>query len=414
MGLIREIRELAADLVIEKSTGSWKGFFPYIYLMKKLLLLSVLALFLIPLHAQTVTDGFTFDNQWREFRVYVPATYNSANPAPVVINMHGYTSDAFQQEIYTQMNLVADTAGFICVYPNGLNNSWNSGFTPPYNGGVDDVGFLSAMIDTLGSQYNVDIARVYACGMSNGGFMSFRLACDLEDRIAAIASVTGTMTTLQLSNCSASRAMPVFQIHGDNDLTVVYEGNSLSVSVDSTLNFWRNINQCASATVYDTLPDLDQTDMSTVTSQYWGGCQDNVEILHYKVENGSHTWPGALPIPTLGVTNNDVNASRDIWEFFLKWEHPNPTPITTGREVEPIQGVSLGPNPFTDQIRINGLTHEAEISVWDVSGRKMDVHKKWEPDHVAITTRDWPGGVYWVKIRAGNQSSTFRVVHFSD
>lgn len=361
--------------------------------------------------AQLVIDGFTYDNVYREFRIYVPPTYDASNPTSLVINMHGYTSSAFQQEVYTQMNSVADTAGFILVYPDGINASWNSGFTVPYNGGVDDVGFLSAMIDTLGFHYNLDPAKVYACGMSNGGFMSFRLACDLEDRIAAIASVTGTMTTLQLNNCTATRPVPVLQIHGNNDMTVAYNGDNLSVSVDSTLSYWKNINQCTTPVVYDTLPDLDPNDSSTVTSQYFGGCQGGVEILHYKVDNGSHTWPGGLPIPTLGVTNNDINASREIWEFFLKWEHPNPTQFMTGRTPTPLARVSLGPNPFTDVLRINGLSSQAAVQVFDVAGRRMAFESAWVGDQLELAPADWANGIYLVQINEGTSSQTLRVAY---
>ena len=108
------------------------------------------------LPAQTQTGSFTYGGATRDYRFYVPGSYNANTPTALVFNLHGYTSNAGQQEIYSGMNSVADTAGFIVVYPNGIGNAWNSGFTPPYNGGTDDVGFLSQLIDVMSAQYNID------------------------------------------------------------------------------------------------------------------------------------------------------------------------------------------------------------------------------------------------------------------
>ena len=189
--------------------------------MKRIcLLVMVWGLSLGWLMGQTMVYSMQHGGVTRSYRLYVPPSYTGTVPVPLVFNLHGYTSNATQQEFYSGMNAVADTAGFIVCYPDGINNAWNSGFTPPYHSGVDDVGFISALIDLLGTAYNVNLARVYACGMSNGGYMSFRLACDLDERIAAVASVTGSMSTLQASNCTAARAVPVCQIHGDDDQTV--------------------------------------------------------------------------------------------------------------------------------------------------------------------------------------------------
>lgn len=350
--------------------------------------------FSLNLLAQTSTTlPIQHNGMSRNGRLYVPANYSPSNPTPLVFNLHGYTSNAQQQEFYAGMNAVADTAGFIIFYGNGINNAWNSGFTSPYNGGVDDVGFLSKAIDTLSTLYNIDLTRVYSCGMSNGGFMSFRLACDLEDRIAAVASVTGTMTSLQFNNCTASRAVPVMQVHGTLDPTVAYGGNNLSLSVDSVLNYWRLQNACGNV-LLDTLPDINTTDGSTVTTQFWGGCQDGTEVLHYKVANGGHTWPGAsINLGTAGNTNRDFNASVAIWQFFLRHSHPGPTTgnglANSGEQAQ----LEYGPNPMQEKLHLRAV-NEGEVVVRDVVGKLVWKGFLTAGETLALSTKEWPVGVY--------------------
>lgn len=174
----------------------------------------------------TILGSFMHGGLQRAYRVYVPPAYNPTLSAPLIINLHGYGSNNIEQELYTNFKPIADTAGFIIVHPNGtpdFSNTlhWNTFGTST----VDDVGFLSALIDTLSTQLNINQSRVYATGMSNGGFMSFQLACQLGNRIAAIASVTGTMTVTNLGTCQPARPLPVMQIHGTADATVPYLGN---------------------------------------------------------------------------------------------------------------------------------------------------------------------------------------------
>jgi polyhydroxybutyrate depolymerase len=135
------------------------------------------------------TYSFTHNSIVRSYIVHLPTGYVASTQYPLVINMHGYTSTAAQQQAYSQMDVVADTGKFIVVYPDGVNNAWNAGFGT--NPTIDDVGFLSTLIDTMKAKFSVDALKVYSCGLSNGGFMSFRLACELENKIAAIAPVAG-------------------------------------------------------------------------------------------------------------------------------------------------------------------------------------------------------------------------------
>lgn len=365
--------------------------------MKKFLFALALLLICFPAFSQSGTGAFSFEGLQRDYRFYVPTAYNPATPAPLVFNLHGYTSNGQQQEFYSNMNAVADTAGFIVCYPNGVSNSWNSGFTPPYYGGVNDVGFLSVLIDSLSAQFNIDPARIYSCGMSNGGFMSLRLACDLESRIAAVGSVTGTMTSLQFANCNASRAVPVVQIHGDLDATVAYFGNALSQPVDSVLAYWRSVNGCTAAAVYDTLPDLVQ-EGSTVTTQYYGGCNGGTEVLHYKVANGGHTWPGAFPIPA-GITNQDIDASVELWRFFLRHTHPNPVTVGVEEALVEVPTLSYAIDGNAWLLEGNGMALGYEL--WSLKGQRIQVGELDQGEREKVDATGLSAGMYVFRFSNG-------------
>ncbi len=361
--------------------------------------------------AQTSVHSFSFGGTTRSYRLYLPSNYTGANPVPLVFNLHGYTSNALQQEFYSGMNAVADTAGFIICYPDGLNNSWNSAFQPPYYGGVDDVGFISVLIDSIMAAYNIAPTRVYSCGMSNGGFMSYRLACDLESRIAAIASVTGSMSATQVNNCQASRPMPILEIHGTNDQTVPYTTTSLSIGIDSLLRFWRNQNGCTAPVVLDTLPDVVQ-ETSTVTTQWYAGCTDNVEVAHYKVHNGGHTWPGApFAIPNL-VTNMDISASIEIWKFFYRFSHPNPVLTAVAHDMPALAPV-VAPQPSRGEIRIAQLQAGASLALIDATGKEMG---KWIAAGSAMTidADEFAAGIYFMRVQQSEKNYSLKVLLVQD
>ncbi len=276
----------------------------------------------------TLTGSFAHGGLQRTYRVYVPPTYNAASPAPLIINLHGYGSNNIEQELYSNFKPIADTAGFLIVHPNGtpdFSNTlhWNTFGTS----NVDDVGFLSALIDTLSNQLNINPSQVYATGMSNGGFMSFQLACQLGNKIAAIASVTGTMTVVNLGACQPVRPMPIMQIHGTADATVPYNGNFFFAPVQNLLNFWVGINGTSSIPQIYQLPDTDPNDGCTAERHSYIGGTNGTQIIHYKVIGGGHSWPGA-PI-NINVTNMDFSASAEIWNFFRQY---NINGLITGKD----------------------------------------------------------------------------------
>lgn len=280
-----------------------------------------------------------FDGLTREYNIYVPAIYNSNNSVPLVINMHGYGSNMAQQAIYGNFKNLADTDNFIIVCPNGTFDNTNTRYWNAFGatGGVDDVAFISALIDTIGTLYNIDSTKVFATGMSNGGFMSYKLACELNDRIAKIASVTGTMTTPLEASCTPINPIPVMQIHGTADPTVAYGGGGGFTSIEDAVDFWVEHNNCDTTPIVTVLPDINTSDSSTVELYEYLNGDDSSKVVFYKVINGGHTWPGALVDIPSGYTNKDFNASLVIWEFFKGDEVELPTIINDNFTDEAIQ-----------------------------------------------------------------------------
>lgn len=349
--------------------------------MNKLIL--TLSILLATLGSISQEFGFIYDGIERTYRVYAPEI-NRESASPMVINMHGLGSNAFEQQFYSQFDNVADTTGAIIVYPNGVNNQWNI----YSDGGVDDVGFISALIDTMAANYDIDLTRVYATGMSMGGFMSHRMACQLNNRIAAIGAVAGT---LAYPFCAPGRAVPVCHIHGTADSTVFFD------LVPVTIAFWTGIGGCADSVVVD-LPDTDTTDQSTVTLTTYPQCDDDVEVLLYTINNGGHTWPGAS-IDIGDITNQDIHASAEIWNFFSKYTLPDWVGI-------PDQTFSEGslivyPNPVIQNAVIE--VPESNIKSWilkirDVSGRLMREEKTYLGNKIPFIRNGLNNGVYIIEL----------------
>ncbi len=267
---------------------------------------------------QPVDDTWTIVSKGtnRTANVHVPASYDPSKPTPVVLNFHGFTSDATQEALLSNMSAKSDAAGFIVVYPQGLNQSWNAGACcgVSASSGVDDVQFVRDLIDSLEVQLCVDTKRVFATGMSNGGFLSHRLGCEMSDRIAAIAPVAGV---LGVPACTPARPVPVMHFHGTADPLVPYDGSSVLgfPSVPDTFAGWGARDGC-------TDPPAETYQNGDVHCATYSHCGAGATVTLCTVDNGGHTWPGGLPVPTLGYTTTDINATDAMWTFFQ--QHPLP------------------------------------------------------------------------------------------
>jgi len=314
-----------------------------------------------------IAGGFTFEGLDRTYTVYIPSSYTPGDQLSLLMSLHGLTQTGSIMMGYTGFNTYADQYHFIVVYPDGINNSWNVGFS----GGstANDVGFLSALIDTLHARYGIDLNRVYATGFSNGGFMSYKLACELTGRIAAIAPVAGTMTDEAWGNCQPSRHVPVMHTHGTSDFVVFYNGGFGNKSVEQVLELWRGFSNCPAVAVVVNLPDL-IPEGSTVQTHTWAPCDDSVEVVHYKVINGGHTWPGAIGVSGVGNTNQDISASDEIWKFVSRFSLNLPTTIPDDIS----STIRCFPNPSANKainICYNRLTAPAILTLFSMEGIRV-------------------------------------------
>ncbi len=349
--------------------------------------------------AQTTSiDSIFSGGQYRTYRLYVPASYNGVTPRPLVINLHGYTSNAQQQQLYSNFMPIADTANFIMVLPNGSYSNgqrfWNAGISPTL---VNDIAFLSALIDSLDLTYNINLNRVYSTGMSNGGFMSHTLACELSNRITAIASVTGSIFTTQYGpNCHPMRPVPVMQIHGTADGTVPYIGGSNMMPIDSVVKYWITKNNCNVTPTFSNVPNTSLTDGCTAEHYKYNGGTGGSSVELYKIINGGHTWPG-FPFGGAG-TNLDINASKEIWRFFNKYSMPMLTSIDENKAL--VNSLNLYPNPATAILHVD-LENETlvNIEVSDVLG-KVVLSEATQSNSISVESLK--PGIYFLTINSRN------------
>ena len=248
------------------------------------------------------------DGLMREYLVYVPSTYNGNSAIPVVLNFHGFGGLASDHMMEADMSTQAENDTFILVYPQGACldgfSHWNSSLAGGDNkSDVDDLGFIDALIDKLNSDYNVDQERIYACGYSNGGMMSYALACYQSERIAAIGSVSGSMID-QSSSCVPSHPMPLIKLHGTSDDVLPYNGGSDYTSAQSTVDYWVNFNSA------NTTPEVET--VGNIQHFVYANGDSNVSVEHYKYIAGGHVW--------FNNTYQGSNASQLIWDFFAQYD----------------------------------------------------------------------------------------------
>lgn len=385
-------------------TGAWPGLVQKLTNMKYLHTLLTLLCFPLLLAAQDVITGtIAHDGRVRNYRLYIPPAHTAGDALPLVFNLHGFGSNAVQQEFYSGMNAVADTAGFFICYPNGVSSAWNVGWA--FGSTADDVGFISALIQELSANYNIDLQRVYACGMSNGGFMSYRLACELNNRIAAIASVTGSMVPAYFGACAPGRAAPVMEIHGTADDVVPYEGQpDISVHIDTVVHFWAANNACNLTPVVQSLPDTDPGDGSTITRFDYNDCSGGRQVSLLRVNGGGHTWPGS--ILNIGATNQDINGSVEIWRFFSRFTLGEISALEERTTAEPL--LRLYPNPTAGMLRLAPQSAPVYIKVYNAVGQL--VHRAQLSRETELDVSGWQTGMYFVEAASAEKRAAFKVV----
>jgi len=271
---------------------------------------------------QTINDSIIHDNLYRSYTAYIPVIYNTSQPTPLVFNFHGLTGSSAIAMWHADFRSIADTANFIIVHPQGLLNSsgethWNVG---QIGTSINDIDFISKLLDSLSLEYNIDSDRVYSTGMSNGAYMSYRLACELSDKIAAIAPVAGSYISYMLNSCNPTHSIPVLHIHGVADSSSIYYGKPGVESIPSIISYWADFNQCDTQSIFTQIANVNLTDSSMVEHYSWKNGINGVEVEHFKIIDGGHTWPGSNFPNSNGITNYDINASVEIWNFFSKYD----------------------------------------------------------------------------------------------
>jgi|TARA_B110000211_G_scaffold128760_1_gene147930 polyhydroxybutyrate depolymerase len=285
--------------------------------MKKILILFVIALLINCsdetdvlgteiLPGSTSTQKINHDGLERQYLIYIPNSYNGQSKLPLMINFHGFGGEVNDHLAYTDMRSLADSENFILIYPQGSELGGYSHWNAALNGGdnkstVDDLGFVEALIN-LHSDI-VNLKRVYAVGYSNGGMMSYALACYKSNLIAAIGSVSGSM--LQ-TDCTPSHSIPLIKLHGTSDSVISYDGNSYYSSVESILGFWINFNKTSTSPVFETVDD----NGTTIQKHLYDGGTNESSIEHYKILNGSHVW--------FDINFEGNNTNELIWNFVSK------------------------------------------------------------------------------------------------
>jgi len=347
---------------------------------------------------QTINASITHDGIERDYILYVPEIYDGSTAVPLVLNFHGFGSGASQQMFYGDFRDIADTEGFLLVHPEGTtligNQFWNVGF-PGLSSTIDDVGFTEALIDELATLYTIDLDRVYATGMSNGGFMSFLLACQLSEKIAAVASVTGSMTQDTFDDCNAQLPTPVLQIHGTEDDVVSYNENNLSLPIPNVISYWVDHNNCETTPTTTTLPDVDVSDGSTIEYSVYEDGDNGITTEHMKVIGGGHTWPGSI-LNSAG-TNQDIDASMEIWLFFSRYDING---LLSTDDYEN-RHVSIYPNPTQSKINLSlNYAKEVHYKLFSPLGKQL-MTGTITSGNEEIDISHLPSNIYFLKV--GNQ-----------
>lgn len=251
-----------------------------------------------------------------------PHYYQDAAYFPLVIGLHGLGGDAIQFERDYHFTDKSNSAGFIALYPEGVESngilglrSWNAGNCCDYamDQHIDDVKFIRTLMDQLSASYRVDTKRIYVTGMSNGAMMTYRLACELSDKIAAIAPVSGTLVVTQ--PCAATHVIPVLHIHSEIDTKVPYAGGIGLAGyyfppVDSGLQVWAKLDSCG--------PMAAPARYTDYTINIWPN-----SVYLYLTQDGGHAWPGGLQSTAFSdPPSTAFNATDLIWDFFARYSLP--------------------------------------------------------------------------------------------
>lgn len=285
-----------------------------------------------------LTEKIEVNGSERTYHIHLPPNFDKEDPAPLVLALHGGggQGDRFDQGTAGTLVAAADERGLVLVFPDGLNNQWCDGRLEHIVAERDcaaasDVEFFSALIDKMVRDYGIDPSRVYATGISNGGFMSLRLGLELSEKITAVAPVTAQLS-LAIADQKPQQPVSVMIVNGTEDPIVPFDGGHIRLfsfgrsrgeilSTAETVTRFRRYNNCESAAELTTLPDNDPDDGTTIEIESFPACAGGTAVTLVRVIGGGHTWPGGQPYlneDLVGRVSQEINASELILDFFLE------------------------------------------------------------------------------------------------
>ena len=334
---------------------------------KRLFLLLIFTTFLSVSNAQDyISETIQYDGLTREYNIYVPASYDGTVGFPLLFNFHGGNDVIANWQTLSDMSTIADTANFILVYPqarpdpsDGSSLNW----LPKTAGTFDDVPFISALIDKVTSDYQIDENRIYACGYSLGGEFSYELACKLNSRIAAIGAVARTMQANPNSYCSPVHPTGVLTILGTDDFISPYNGLTFGcieyyISAAATHSYWATHNNCNTTATMSSVS-------STVERYSWSTTSGCSYVEELKVIGGGHDWPGIFG-------NMTIDASTEIWQFVSRYDIDGLIECTTtsiNENNNSQENYKVYPNPLNSQLTIEiEIAKEKEFRIFSTVG----------------------------------------------
>jgi len=343
-------------------------------LKRKNLLILLFCLPLVLSGQQYLT--YYHDNVYRDYILYLPD--NLPEDAPLVFMFHGYSGSAHGMMNYCGMNQIANENKFAVCYPQGTSDDWNNhfwhvGYDFHLNETVDDVGFVVELANYLQSNYNLSSQFAFCSGMSNGGDMSYLMACQASETFMAAAPVAGCMMKWIYDSCEPENVMPIFATNGTNDNTTWWNGDINNVagwgaymSVMDAIEFWTDLNN-TSDYIVEYLPDLDPDDGSYIKAEMYTKGDNNQEVWLYKIVDGGHDWPGSWG-------NMDVNSSEEIWDFFELVIQNSAQGINDNQPNSIFKVHQNYPNPFSYVTTISYELYKKSkviVSIYNVFGEEV-------------------------------------------
>lgn len=343
-------------------------------------------------YSQQTNETVTIGAENRTFVQYLPTGFNPVTESlPVVFCLHGI-GDVATNMSNIGFNQIGDTARFISIYPQGLVNAF--GQTSWANGTIlastaNDIGFFNAMMNDMIINQNADPSKIYVSGFSMGSIMSYKLACDMNNRVAAIGAMSGTMSTQDLTNCVPTYVTPVIHFHGTADGTVPYDAAPLpSLSlVPETLNFWKNAHGCAMTSDSTQIANT-AADGLTVDRFVYQTCSPIESVEFWRINGGDHNY--------FYQPMNDFTESIEIWRFFRQWAHSNPA----NASIDALSNIGIGisPNPSNGKLEITS-TYDDFMEVYSSTGELL--HSQYIfTGMTKIDLSKLSDGIYFVKLKS--------------